>query len=542
MPPGISGTFGHDGDTYKDVDVDLPPNSPHLFCHGGISDSPPILPSQQSCNEIPQLTDLLNRPRTSGASEKHKASTTPEVLASQASESARSKKHWRLEDHLRAMNTDSAPPPPPPHSSRLPPSSSAPMSPMPPMPSLPPTPPLPPCPRPLDSPALILVSPALVLVAGALILIPRVLILVSPALIPVSHFLCLLSHTVCIWHTLFLVWHSQRFISRSFVDLDAGSYDAKSSNKPENDSDAAVLHSGFPSMSMPPRTPHWIGQSLQIKSATPTYTQPLLNKANHFYEMFLLITHPCLKITSQHRHFSKDAWEGAHEFLESEENITIKFTADIETALHHLGATFCTSLGSQLLSRIPSDYGFGNTEKLARDNIVKQLLTSGNLGYKRVFFDDAGFARLTSDKTTILCTGPFQHPLLETIIIALAFKGRLPLAATNPRHFDPIPLPMIAFTCTLVNHTLDHHLSNDPSAHRDLLGPDYCPVFQSYLDGLELFKRENPRSCAAVQKELWEKGRKVAKIPLQGPQVVVHFTTGLSAEDIEAELAAQGAC
>ncbi|KAF8589422.1 hypothetical protein K439DRAFT_1612846 [Ramaria rubella] len=97
-----------------------------------------------SCNKIPQLTDLLNRPRTSGTSEKHKASTTPEVLASQASESAKIKECWRLEDHLRAMNADSAPPPPPPRSSRLPPSSSVPMSPMPPMPYLPPTPPLPP--------------------------------------------------------------------------------------------------------------------------------------------------------------------------------------------------------------------------------------------------------------------------------------------------------------------------------------------------------------------------------------------------------------
>ncbi|KAF8575646.1 hypothetical protein K439DRAFT_1623441 [Ramaria rubella] len=255
--------------------------------------------------------------------------------------------------------------------------------------------------------------------------------------------------------------------------------------------------------------------------------QLLLNKANHFYKMFLLITHPFTEITSQCCHFAKDTWEGAHEFLESEENITVKFMADIETASWH-----------HFLWIPGYDYGFGDTKKLARDNIIKQLLTSGNLAYKRVFFDDAGFARLTSDKTTILCTGPFQHPLLETIIIALAFKGCLPLATTNPCHFDPIPLPMIAFACTLIHHALDHHLSDDPSACRDLSGSNYCPVFQSYLEGLELFKRENPGSCAAVQKELWEKGRKVAKITLQGPQVVFHFTTGLLAEDIEAELAA----
>ncbi|KAF8573459.1 hypothetical protein K439DRAFT_1625066 [Ramaria rubella] len=156
-------------------------------------------------------------------------------------------------------------------------------------------------------------------------------------------------------------------------------------------------------MSTPPRTPRWTSQSLQIKSATPTYTQLLLNKANHSYKMFLLITHPFPEIPSQHRHFEKDTWEGAHEFLKSKENV---------------------------MSTIPSDYGFGDTKKWARDNIVKKLLTLGNLAYKRVFFDDAGFARLTSDKTTILHTSPFQNPLLETVIIALAFKGCL--AATNP--------------------------------------------------------------------------------------------------------------
>ncbi|KAF8584653.1 hypothetical protein K439DRAFT_1616542 [Ramaria rubella] len=150
----------------------------------------------------------------------------------------------------------------------------------------------------------------------------------------------------------------------------------------------------------------------------------------------------------------------------------MKFMADIRTALHSLGTTFHGSLGSQLLSCIPSDYGFSDTKKLARDNIIKQLLTSGNLVYKKVFFHDAGFARLTSDKTTILCTGPFQHPLLENIIIALAFIGHPPLAVTNPHHFDPIPLPMIVFTCTLIHHALDHDISNDPSTHCDLLGPD----------------------------------------------------------------------
>ncbi|KAF8581623.1 hypothetical protein K439DRAFT_1618916 [Ramaria rubella] len=110
--------------------------------------------------------------------------------------------------------------------------------------------------------------------------------------------------------------------------------------------------------------------------------------------------------------------------------------------------------------------------------------------------------RLTSDKTTILHTGSFQHPLLKTVIIALAFKGCLPLAATNPCHFDPIPLPMIVFICTLIHHVLDHHLTDDPSACHDLLGPNYCPIFQSYLEGLELFKHENPGLCAVVQREL----------------------------------------
>ncbi|KAF8590637.1 hypothetical protein K439DRAFT_1627617 [Ramaria rubella] len=56
---------------------------------------------------------------------------------------------------------------------------------------------------------------------------------------------------------------------------------------------------------------------------------------------------------------------------------------------------------------------------------------------------------------------------------------------------------------------------------------------------MELFKCEDPRSCAAVQRELLEKGRKVVKIPLQGPQVVVHVTSSLSAGAIDAELAAQ---
>ncbi|KAF8575338.1 hypothetical protein K439DRAFT_1623685 [Ramaria rubella] len=546
-PPGVSITFAHDqncsdddigddnlrlsanhrvegkGDTCENINVDLPPNSPHSFCHGGISDAPPILPSQQSCNKIPQLTELLNCPRTSGTGEKGKASATPEVLASQASESTKSRKHWKLEERLASVPP--LPPTPPSSSHKLalvlphPPSSSAPD----PLAHPPSSLSRPPSSSSWASSSLSCPHLSLSHTSSASSCMQSASCTPSSSSGTPSASSHALSPAPCTSRP------SNTNINPSLIDLDGGSYDAESPNEPGDDSDAVALCTGSPSMSTPPRTPHWTGQSLQIKSATPTYTQPLLNKANHFYKMFLLITHPFLEITSQRRHFTKDAWEGAHEPLESEENVTVKFTADTKTALHSLGTTFCRSLGSQLLSHVPSNYGFGDTEKPARDNIVKQLLTSGNLA-------------LTSDKTTILHTSPFQHPLLETVIIALAFKGCPPLAATNPCHFDSIPLSMIVFACTLINHALDHHLSNDPSARCDLSGPNYCPVFQSYLEGLELLKHENPGSSAAVQRELWEKGRKVAKIPSQGPQVIVHFTTGLSAEEIEAELAAQGAC
>ena len=58
--------------------------------------------------------------------------------------------------------------------------------------------------------------------------------------------------------------------------------------------------------------------------------------------------------------------------------------------------------------------------------------------------------------------GPFQHPLLETVIIDLAFKGRPMLAASYPRCFDPIPLRLIAFACTLVRGHLSVCVRNSP--------------------------------------------------------------------------------
>ncbi|KAF8577000.1 hypothetical protein K439DRAFT_1622420 [Ramaria rubella] len=194
-----------------------------------------------------------------------------------------------------------------------------------------------------------------------------------------------------------------------------------------------------------------------------------------------------------------------------------------------LSTTFCGSLGSQLLSHVSGNYSFGNTEKWVKDNIVKQLLSSGNLVYKKVFLEDAGFARLTSNKADQFTDynsvhRPFQNPLLETIIISLAFKGHLPLAATNPHHFDSIPLPIImALTLLQIHHALDHHLTDDSSSY------------------LEVWNSSSMRILGHV---LWyrgsfEKGRKVAKIPLQGPQVIVYFTSSLSAEAIEAELVGQ---
>jgi hypothetical protein len=86
-----------------------------------------------------------------------------------------------------------------------------------------------------------------------------------------------------------------------------------------------------------PRTPHWTGRVLQVKNATPLYTGPLLNKANHFYKMFILITHPFPELTNQRRHFAKDAWDAAHEMLEDEESIVVKFTTDIEVAVSMRG-------------------------------------------------------------------------------------------------------------------------------------------------------------------------------------------------------------
>jgi hypothetical protein len=97
--------------------------------------------------------------------------------------------------------------------------------------------------------------------------------------------------------------------------------------------------------------------------------------------------------------------------------------------LHNLATTFRGSLGSQLISRVPSDYGFNTVDQSVKDSIVRELLMSGNLAYKKVFFDDGGAVKLASDK---VCLSSFLFFFFITKSLAVYHPSHRSFPAPSP--------------------------------------------------------------------------------------------------------------
>jgi hypothetical protein len=55
--------------------------------------------------------------------------------------------------------------------------------------------------------------------------------------------------------------------------------------------------------------------------------------------------------------------------------------------------------------------------------------------------------------------GQFRHPSLIDTILNAAFLGNRPPAVTQPKSLNPIPLPTIAFACTVVSGAAYNHLT-----------------------------------------------------------------------------------
>ncbi|KAF8585331.1 hypothetical protein K439DRAFT_1616057 [Ramaria rubella] len=104
-----------------------------------------------------------------------------------------------------------------------------------------------------------------------------------------------------------------------------------------------------------------------------------------------------------------------------------------------------------------------------------------NLVYPMVYFDEHGMVWHSQwNHQIILCKEPlFGHPILFQVINMLAFQGHLLIASVVLNLFNPVPLPLIALACTLVQFALNHYV---PGANSNkcmkLSADDYHPVYQ----------------------------------------------------------------
>ncbi|KIJ28555.1 hypothetical protein M422DRAFT_270156 [Sphaerobolus stellatus SS14] len=71
--------------------------------------------------------------------------------------------------------------------------------------------------------------------------------------------------------------------------------------------------------------------------------------------------------------------------------------------------------------------------------------------------------------------------------------------------FDPLPLPVVAYACTLIHCTLKSLLKG----RRDTFTSDtYSPIFIEYLALLTELQEDSPDECQEVLKSLLAEGRK----------------------------------
>ncbi|KAF8587103.1 hypothetical protein K439DRAFT_1614539 [Ramaria rubella] len=203
--------------------------------------------------------------------------------------------------------------------------------------------------------------------------------------------------------------------------------------------------------------------TIPILGCTMPSTCLIISHVQLNYKTQLLGEHAFPEQSSLQCLFTHEAWESADDKHRHDNGMIITFSKDIECILQALAITMCESQGTNLIKLVPISY--------CSNNIILHK------------------------------EPPFSHPILCQVINMLAFQGHPPIVSVAPNLFNPVPLPLIAFTCTLVHFALNHY---GPRANSNRCmkysADDYNPTF-------------HPDLCATAQHKFWDEGRVAAKIP-----------------------------